>query len=157
MLQLTETEWQAKKDAERENDIHPCDNWSIKECMCKGACSCHWAQPAQDHLQTISTLKELNQAFYYLCFAAGVGSTAHAFIEFNGLMTAYIQILENAVRHGIDPHSVNEHSGVALPVEGHEIRYLAEKLRCLFGPVIDTNPEARAILLKELFGLELKG
>lgn len=23
---------------------HPCTHWSYKECMCKGACTCHWRQ-----------------------------------------------------------------------------------------------------------------
>lgn len=119
--------------------------------MCKGVCSCHWLEMPEETLKTILNLRALNEKFYWLCFYTGVGSGAHAFIELNGVMKVYIDLLERAARAGIDPQMVNEHNGAALPAKDHEIRYLAEKLRCMFGPVIDTNPEARAILLKELF------
>jgi hypothetical protein len=55
-------------------------------------------------------------------------------------------LMTKAAEQGIDPHLINEHSGVALPCEGHDMAYLGEKLRCIFGPVIDSNPEARAAL-----------
>ena len=38
-------EWQAAKDGEREDGVHPCDNSAVWDCMCSGACSCHWATP----------------------------------------------------------------------------------------------------------------
>ncbi len=36
--------WQWAKDCEREDVVHPCDHWLANQCMCKGACSCHWVQ-----------------------------------------------------------------------------------------------------------------
>jgi len=102
--------------------------------------------------EIIRTLRALNEKFYWMCFVAKVGSEAHAFIEFNGLMSKYVDLLARAAEQGIDPHLINEHSGVALPCEGHDMAYLGEKLRCIFGPVIDSNPEARAALKKALFG-----
>lgn len=100
---------------------------------------------------TIAMLRDLNTKFYGLCFHAGVGSRAHAFIEFNGLMSKYIDLLAKAMDQGLDPMTLNDHNGVALPVESHDMEYLGEKLRCIFGPVIDGNPEARAALHKALF------
>jgi hypothetical protein len=101
---------------------------------------------------TISRLRELNELFYWACFRAEIGSRAHAFIEFNGLMSKYVDLLERAVAQGVDPVSLNEHCGVAVPVETHDMAYLAEKLRCIFGPFIDGNPEAREVLRAKLFG-----
>jgi len=100
---------------------------------------------------TIQTLKKVSNQFYWMCFNSKLGSTAHSFLEFNGLMAKYVELLERAAEAGIEPHMVNEHTGVALPVEEHDMRYLAEKLRCILGPVIDSNPEARQILMKILF------
>jgi hypothetical protein len=34
--------WALAREQERTIDTHPCDNWQATECMCKGACSCHW-------------------------------------------------------------------------------------------------------------------
>jgi len=35
-------DWQAARLRERETDTHPCDHWWFENCVCKGACSCHW-------------------------------------------------------------------------------------------------------------------
>jgi hypothetical protein len=104
-----------------------------------------------DH-STIAKLRHLNEQFYWLCFHAKVGSEAHAFLEFNGLMSKYIDLLDGASKQGIDPREINEHCGVALPAETHDMQYLGEKLRCIFGPVIDSNPDAKAALKHALFG-----
>jgi len=109
-------------------------------------------QPDPTGAEVITTLRQLNEQFYWMCFKAKVGSNAHAFIEFNGLMSKYVDLLANAVKNGIDPHLINEHSGVALPCEDYDMAYLGEKLRCIFGPVIDSNPEAKAALKRALFG-----
>jgi hypothetical protein len=151
LLAVLENDWRAAKEKERETDVHPCDAWWPSSCMCKGSCSCHWAKVAPEHARAVNAVKEATQTFYWICFSSDIGGSAHSFLEFNGLMRVYSQLLENAVRAGIDPQQLNEHCGVPLPVEGHEIKYLAEKLRCIFGPVLASNPTARAILLKELF------
>ncbi len=101
----------------------------------------------------IDKLRALNERFYWDCFKQGVGSEAHSFIEFNGLMNAYIQYMEKAVAAGIELQTLNAHGGVAVQVEGHTIQYLAEKLDCILGPIISSSPMSRAILLKELFGI----
>ena len=100
----------------------------------------------------IRTLRRINDRFYSMCFWAGVGSDAHAFIEFCGVMSKYIGLLEHATEQGIHPRFINQHCGTPIRVEAHDVQYLAEKLRCIFAPILDTNPEARALFQKELFG-----
>lgn len=41
---VTQEEWDAKRRMEDEGATHPCDAWPPGECMCKGACSCHFVQ-----------------------------------------------------------------------------------------------------------------
>lgn len=111
------------------------------------------AVPAEKPVESvIPTLRDLNEKFYWMCFKAGVGSTAHSFIEFNGVMSKYIDLLVHAEKAGIDLQTLNEHNGVAMKVEEHDMRYLAEKLRCIFGPVLASNPKARKVFLEALVG-----
>ena len=100
----------------------------------------------------VRTLDALVQQFYWACFRANVGSDAHAFIEFNGVMSKYVQLLHGAAKQGVHARYVSEHSGAALPCETHDMAYLGEKLRCIFAPFIDANPQARDVLRKALFG-----
>lgn len=76
----------------------------------------------------------------------------HPFIEFNGLMHKFVDLCERAVEKGVVFPMANEHTGIPLPVELHDIEYMAEKLRCIFGPIIDSNDEARRALFRHLFG-----
>lgn len=153
LLETTASNWELRKSKERETDTHPCDTWHPDRCLCKGSCSCHWADVPEERARTINALKQQVQAFYWACFTHNIGGRAHAFLEFCGIMTAYVQVLESAVRAGLDPQELNAHTGEPIPVQGHEIQYLAEKLNCIFGPVLSSNPEARKILLKELFNI----
>lgn len=105
-----------------------------------------------DPMATIAVLRGIQNDFYWRCFRSEVGSNAHAFIEFCGLMGKYIDVLQRAAEQGVHPRLVNEHCQVPIRVEMHDMRYLGEKLRCIFGPIIDANPEAREVLRKELFG-----
>lgn len=88
---------------------------------------------------------------YGAFFGANMGGRAHAFIEFNGLISKYVDICERCVEHGIDFRSANVHGGKPLPVEVHDMAYLGEKLACIFGPAIASNPEAARVLHKALF------
>lgn len=38
-------EWSAAKEREPEDELHPCDDSAAWDCMCAGACSCHWMEP----------------------------------------------------------------------------------------------------------------
>jgi hypothetical protein len=92
---------------------------------------------------------------YGLFFSAGMGSEAHAFLEFNGLIAKYVQICQRCAEQGIDFRHLNTHTGGALPVEVHDMEYFGEKLACIFGPIINANPKARDALKRALFGDEL--
>lgn len=96
----------------------------------------------------IKKLLALNEQFYWLCFHANVGSEAHPFLEFNGLMHKYIECL---AKSDVDPQQANVHGGEAFPVKDHDLEYLGEKLACIFVPMIEANPRAREILSRHLF------
>lgn len=91
------------------------------------------------------------ESTYWLFFHAGMGSRCHAFLEFNGLISQYVKIAQRAAAAGIDFTQANVHNQTPLPVEIHDLEYLAEKIRCIFGPLIDANPEARELFKKKLF------
>jgi hypothetical protein len=103
--------------------------------------------PTPSFEQNMVTLRNLSEKFYWMCFHANVGSFAHPFLEFNGLMSVYVDVL---AKSGVDPQQANVHGGVPLPVEDHQIEYLAEKLECIFAPIIAANPNARGILERAL-------
>ena len=42
IIHVTQKSWELVREREREDDIHSCTHWNADECMCKGACSCHW-------------------------------------------------------------------------------------------------------------------
>lgn len=46
MRHISKEEYERNEKNEKEGVIHPCDHWDAKQCMCKGACSCHWREPA---------------------------------------------------------------------------------------------------------------
>lgn len=69
-----------------------------------------------------------SDAFYKQAVLAG----NHAFIEFNGLITEYIKICEDAHHEGIDFTQANKHSGLLMEVPQHRLNYLYEKLECIF-------------------------
>lgn len=103
--------------------------------------------PTPSFEKKLASLRNLTEKFYWMCFHANVGSFAHPFLEFNGLMSVYVDVLANA---GVDPQQANVHGGVPLPVEDHQIEYLAEKLECIFAPILAANPNARGILERAL-------
>lgn len=99
--------------------------------------------------EMLKRLRVLNERFYWMCFKAEVGAFAHPFLEFNGLMAKYIDCLERA---RVDPHQVSVHGGELFDVKDHDLAYMADKLQCIFAPIIAANPNARDILSEHLFG-----
>jgi len=80
------------------------------------------------------------------------GQGCHAFIEFNGLMSKFVDICERAAKQGVSFPEANGHLGGSLPVEGHDIDYLAEKFECIFGPTLAANPELARRFIRKVFG-----
>jgi 5'(3')-deoxyribonucleotidase len=44
MERVTKEDWAALVAKEDPGEVHPCNHWTPEDCMCKGACSCHWVQ-----------------------------------------------------------------------------------------------------------------
>lgn len=99
-------------------------------------------------------MRAVSDATYWLFFNAHMGADVHAFIEFCGVLSKYVDICERSAARGIDFRFLNTHSGEALPVEVHDMEYLGEKLDCILGPAIQANPAAREALRRALFGAE---
>lgn len=70
----------------------------------------------------------------------------HPFIEFAGVMTAYLNSCKQAHAAGIDFTDCNRHCGQRLPMESFEVDYLNEKLDCIFdGRVIAQQTPTAAV------------
>lgn len=78
-----------------------------------------------------TALKLMNDTIHrFYCSAIQIGN--HPFIEFAGVMTAYLKSCQRAHDAGIDFTECNRHTGQPLPMEGFEVLYLNEKLDCIF-------------------------
>lgn len=82
----------------------------------------------QEREVALKQMDNLVDAFY----ANAIHIHNHAFIEFAGLMRAYVNSCQVAHDQGIDFSECNRHSGTPLPMESFEISYLNEKLNCIF-------------------------
>jgi hypothetical protein len=75
----------------------------------------------------------------------------HPFIEFCGLMREYVKVCKQAHAQGVQFPFASGHGETALPASHMELQYLAEKLHCIFSPMLRSE-ESRAIFQKALFG-----
>jgi hypothetical protein len=66
-------------------------------------------------------------------YGAAVHIGNHPFVEFAGVMQAYLNSCARAHEQGIDFSECNRHAGRQLPMESVEVDYLNEKLDCIFG------------------------
>jgi hypothetical protein len=108
--------------------------------------------PKEDLPLLAQRMEAVAEQVYWMFFHAEMGARVHAFIEFCGVLNKYVEICQRCAADGIDFTQFNTHTGQAMPVEAHDMEYLGEKLQCIFGPIIDANPEAKAALKKALFG-----
>lgn len=77
-------------------------------------------------------LQEMDQAINRF-YGAAVCIGNHPFVEFAGVMTAYLKSCRRAHDQGIDFTECNRHAASALPMEAFEVDYLVEKFDCIFG------------------------
>lgn len=110
----------------------------------------------KERAETLRQMQEISARFYDAVFTANMGSKAHAFVEFTGLMNEYISICQAAEKAGIDFGQANTHSGKALPMEPHHAQYLAEKLNCIYGPALLSNKDVRDAFIATLFEGEFR-
>jgi len=110
--------------------------------------------PPEELERTLADMQVIATKFYQMVFMAGMGTRAHAFVEFTGIMNEYITLCRAAAAEGIDFGRANTHSGDALPVEPHNAAYLAEKLNCIYGPSLLADGDVRDAFIRVLFGGE---
>jgi hypothetical protein len=106
----------------------------------------------EELLALVARMRKVAEQTYALFFVSGMGAEVHAFIEFNGVISKYVDICQRCALQGIDFRFLNTHGSQALPVHAHDMAYLGEKLDCIFGPAIRGNTEARDTLRSALFG-----
>lgn len=91
------------------------------------------------------SMQALSSCFYYHATRIGV----HPFLEFNGLLVEYIKICQEAHDNGIDFTECSKHSGRHLPMDGHQINYINEKLECIFeGQSVMVDGDQRSHILR---------
>jgi len=95
--------------------------------------------------EMINKMKRVSDAFY----RPAANSGNHAFIEFTGLMNEYIAVCQNTMAKGRDFTACNTHVGQPLIAEEYQIRYLAEKFDCIFGPMLSVEKN-REIFFKAM-------
>ena len=83
---------------------------------------------AKEREVAITQMKAASGQFYLN--AVHIGN--HPFIEFCGLMNEYIKACEEAHAQGVDFSQCNAHTGQHLPMQPWMIRYVNEKLECIF-------------------------
>lgn len=103
-----------------------------------------------ENMDVLEELRRICNAFYRMCFTGGIGTSCHAFLEFTGLMSKYIDVISRAAAKGIAPNEINQHVWTKIKVHDHDIKCMAEKLGCIFRPIIEANPNAAKIFLEEL-------
>lgn len=77
----------------------------------------------------LKRMKVASSNFYLAAVSAG----CHAFIEFTGLMNEFIKVCKEADDAGIDWLHANVHGDIHLPFQSHHIKYLSEKIECIYG------------------------
>ena len=102
--------------------------------------------------EALVKMKSVVKATYSICACMDIASYCHAFMEFNGLMSKYVDLCENMFKKDIDFRTMNTHLGSPVPCAAHDIEYFAEKLSCMFGPAVRSSAETRKVFLGEFIG-----
>jgi hypothetical protein len=108
----------------------------------------------EDRERVLQFMNSACEETYWRFFAMGFGSNCHAFLEFCGLMSKFRQLCQRAHEAGMDFTHLNIHSGEAIPMEAHDVIYLAEKFECIFGSFFHNNPKMARLFAKKALGLE---
>jgi hypothetical protein len=86
-----------------------------------------WSTPEQRE-RMLEQMRAVSSGFYMQAVRIG----CHPFIEFAGLMNEYIKCCAEAHKQGIDFTRCNAHTGHHLPMRPFEVKYVNEKLECIF-------------------------
>jgi hypothetical protein len=96
----------------------------------------------QDCVLALEKMKQASDAFYL----AAVKTNKHQFVEFNGLLVKYIEILRKQFMAGED--IITEER---VPMEFGDALYIGEKLNCIFGETLMSDAKVRGAFLTKLF------
>lgn len=107
-----------------------------------------WSE--DDLRRIIGKLRTLTGTFYWMCFRADIGTECHPFMEFNGLLSKYVQLCANAAEAGLPFPIASVHTGLPLPMAAHDVEYLAEKFACIFGPYFQAHPKLSKLFYERL-------
>jgi hypothetical protein len=102
--------------------------------------------------EMLASMRRTTDAFYRAAIVSGV----HAFIEFCGLMNEFIEVCRDADADGVAFENANVHSTSVLPLRAIRAAYLAEKLKCIYGPSLAADEEARTTFIDVLFDRKYK-
>jgi hypothetical protein len=102
---------------------------------------------AEEREDMLKKMREASNTFYRLAVQSG----CHALIEFTGLQNEFITVCETAHKRGQDFPFANTHGGKPMPFGPHNLRYLAEKLNCIYGPSLLANEANRRAFVETLF------
>lgn len=91
--------------------------------------------------EMLARARSLTEAFYWACFRDQIGTGFHSFLEFVGVMSAYLDMVSSVLEQGGELHPMNTHSQQAYEVPDHKLLYLAEKLGCIFAPFLRGAPQ----------------
>jgi hypothetical protein len=92
----------------------------------------------QELERALHSMRSLIQANYWASFNREMGTWCHAFIEFNGVMSKYVDMCTEMLEQGIDFGHLNVHGPLPLDIKIHDHHwlYLIEKLDCIYGPLL---------------------
>jgi hypothetical protein len=107
-----------------------------------------------DQGELISKMEKIANDLYWRMFRDNVGTYCHPYIEFCGLLNKYVGLCRQAHAQGLDLSLMSEHHGVPLPAAEHDVMYVAEKLRCIFGPTLRSDPRLAKAFCDALLGDE---
>ncbi len=87
-------------------------------------------------LELIKSLHSEVLSFYNGLFNLNTGGRFHAFVEWCGIMSEHLNIMEDLIQKGEPAFHMNRHVGKAPPIPGYRLTYLSEKVECIFGGLI---------------------
>ena len=94
-----------------------------------------------NHAERELALERMDQTIRRF-YSAALGIGNPPFVEFAGVMTAYLNSCRAAHQQGIDFSENNHHAGSRLPMHAFEADYLAEKIDCIFGGRIHSGAQS---------------
>lgn len=89
--------------------------------------------------EMIARLKVSVNTFYWALFQEKCGGRFHAFVEWCGLMSEHLKIVDGLIEKGIDAFDMNTHTGRRLPIPEYQLRYFAEKIECIFDGMLEVS------------------